>query len=148
MQNIHKTYFRDLLLYVTKLVKQNLFHFLNLRQGTPSPPSPREACFRGTVTAMQQMNPCHPRKKICLALHRNTIFWHLCASRPDVWGINPGLCWGQGDSAWARQECWIEDITGILRRDKLAMWWPDFRAQGVLGGASRRFFLCILIRNM
>lgn len=55
MQNIHKTYFWDLLSCVTKLVKGNLLHFLNSSQGSLSP---MMHVLEGTGAAGQQAEPC------------------------------------------------------------------------------------------
>lgn len=63
----------------SKLVKQNLLHFLNPRQGSPSA---RKHVFKGTVTAMQHQLSLEQSQRFVLPMHLSKIF-DTCAL-PDM----------------------------------------------------------------
>lgn len=118
MQNIHKTYFWDLLLYVTKLVKENLLQFLNPRQGSPSP---REACFRGNSHSHAAgWTPHHHTEKIhSPSVLEQDFLTPVCC---QTWHLsrNTGLCRGEGCLAPGRAGYWVEGMTRIFWSDKVA----------------------------
>lgn len=110
MQNIHKTYFWDLLLYVTKLVKET--YFMNPRQGSPSP---CEVCFRGWSSHghyYRLNSTTHHRENLLLLLVcLNKIFLTPVCCQTWHWR-QKHVSMQTGDSAEAGQECWVKTMTG------------------------------------